>query len=151
LSDYWHEQRYDDAFFAIHSRMPGEPKPKPTRILITGSRDYTSVHAMRTVLRAILDEHGQHAVIVHGDARGADRLAAQIAEAFGMKTEPWPADWDRRGKAAGFIRNQAMVDAGADLCLAFLVAGLPCKGTRDCAHRAEKAGIPVRWHTQGAR
>lgn len=124
-----------------------------TRVLITGSRDYTSVHAMRAVLRQILDEHGHAVTLVHGGARGADRLAAGIAEAWGWQVETWPADWDRYGKRAGLLRNQAMVDAGADLALAFLVplSVSPCKGTRDCARRAKAAGIPVRWYTQETR
>ena len=88
------------------------------------------------------------AVLVHGGARGADRLAAQMAEHYEMKTESHPANWDRDGIAAGLIRNQHMVDLGADLAVVFLVDGLPCKGTRDCLRRIEKAEIPYRKYYQ---
>lgn len=114
------------------------------RILVTGSREWSSVLRMRTIIRGILNEYGNDVMIVHGDARGADRLAAQIAAYWGAKTEAHPADWKQHGKAAGFIRNQQMVNAGADLALAFFVVGAPCRGTRDCQRRAVAAGIPVR-------
>lgn len=44
---------------------------------------------------------------------------------------------------AGHIRNQEMVDSGADICLAFYKIGAKNRGTRDCAARAKKAGIKV--------
>ncbi|SEN88221.1 SLOG family protein [Nonomuraea pusilla] len=109
-------------------------------------------------------------VVVHGGAKGADELAAKFCEDqagwysdYGNQTlteECHPADWGapcrptcRHGykiradrtqycPTAGVYRNQAMVDLGADLCLAFQVGN--SKGTADCIRRAEKAGIPVR-------
>ena len=48
---------------------------------------------------------------------------------------------DRRA-AAGPVRDQAMVDAGADLCVAFHRAIGNSKGTKDCLRRALAAGIP---------
>lgn len=120
-----------------------------TRILVTGSRSWTDVHRMRTIIRDVLDEYSTDITLVHGNARGADRLAAQIAEGWGAKTEAHPAGWDANGKAAGFIRNQAMVDAGADLCLVFLVADAACRGTKDCWRRADRAGIPCRVYESG--
>lgn len=67
-----------------------------------------------------------------------------IAKSFGWHTEcHWP-DWDRYGrKRAGFIRNQHMVDLGADLCLAFTRDN--SRGTAHCALAAEAAGIPTIW------
>lgn len=42
---------------------------------------------------------------------------------------------------AGLVRNQLMVDLGADICLAFPLPG--SRGTWDCMGRAEAAGIKV--------
>jgi hypothetical protein len=52
------------------------------------------------------------------------------------------ADWKTHGRAAGPIRNQAMVDAGADYFLAFNYN--VSRGTADCVDRCRKAGIPGR-------
>lgn len=114
------------------------------RILVTGSRDWTD---WRALTDALIETGGStmnpDVTVVHGGARGADMMADEIAETRGWLREPHPADWGRYGKAAGPIRNQEMVDAGADVCLAFYLPGLPCKGTSDCDRRAVKAGIPV--------
>lgn len=87
---------------------------------------------------------GVTVTVIHGGARGADQLAGDLARRAGFTVEPHPADWVARGRAAGPIRNQAMVDAGADICLAFPIG--PSPGTRDCARRAAAAGIPVHTH-----
>lgn len=115
------------------------------RILITGSRNWSFVDGIGF---AIIDhEPGWNAgerlpcVIVHGAARGADTIAANWAEKWQLNAEAHPADWKKHGKAAGPIRNQEMVDLGADVCLAFPTEG--SIGTWDCVRRAKKAGIPV--------
>ena len=56
------------------------------------------------------------AVLVHGDSRGADRIAASIWQSWGGKVETHRADWDQHGKKAGPLRNQQIVAAGADIC-----------------------------------
>lgn len=106
------------------------------RILVTGSRDWTDHSA---VIEA-LQKHGP-GTLVHGDCRGLDRSAARIAQELGWPVEAWPANWIDEGPAAGPKRNQRMVNAGADVCLAFPLAY--SKGTWDCVRRAEAAGIPV--------
>lgn len=114
------------------------------RILITGSREWTD----RDVIRdAIVREgrasglSGQDTTIVHGAARGADLLAADVAREFNCRIEAHPADWDRYGKSAGHHRNAEMVALGADVCLAFPLPG--ARGTWDCVRKAKAAGIPV--------
>lgn len=114
------------------------------RILITGSRawnDYGKLSKVLTteVSRAI--KLGLDVVIVHGSCpTGADAMAQRWCEANGVDFERHPADWSQ-GKKAGPLRNQAMVDLGADVCYAFPKDS--SRGTRDCMKRASKAGIPV--------
>lgn len=108
------------------------------RVLATGGRNFTNVDQVRSVLTELAGQHPT-AILVHGDARGLDRLAASIALDIGWQVEPHPADWQRNGRGAGPIRNQEMVDSGADLCLVFSGGN----GTADCRRRAVKAGIPV--------
>lgn len=116
------------------------------RVLITGSRDWDDYQLLAFVLGATYTELGPY-VLVHGDARGADRMAARIVTDHGLTTEPHPADWDRLGKRAGFVRNAEMVDLGADLCLAFWDG--VSKGTKSTIDLARRAGIPVRVYTPG--
>jgi hypothetical protein len=113
------------------------------RILVTGSRKF---RYRKIVALALADTARGHAdvTVVHGACpSGADAMAHAEARDQGFHVDPHPADWDRHGKAAGFIRNQEMVDAGADICLAFYQAGAANKGTADCVKKARRAGIQV--------
>lgn len=140
------------------------------RILITGSRDWRDPARLTFELGRAIGGSGcapGDVVIIHGACpRGADRMAADLAVAYGYRFERYPAGWEapcvaglckpghrrrRNGKtycpAAGNYRNQVMVDLGADICLAFIRARSP--GATDCAGRAERAGITVRRFTDG--
>ena len=113
------------------------------RLLVTGSRDWTD---RERVLRAIefrtLGIQLDDLVVVHGHCpTGADAIADELAAGSGVRVERHPAFWAAWGQAAGPLRNQVMVDLGADLCLAFITG--TSRGTLDCVRRAEAAGIPV--------
>lgn len=110
------------------------------RVIVCGSRNVDPGKA-RSVICARLAELPGTVTIVHGAARGVDRIAGQEAEKLGLLLDVFPADWERDGKAAGFIRNQKMVDAGADLVLAFWDGS--SAGTQHTITRAGEAGIPV--------
>jgi len=85
-------------------------------------------------------------VIIHGDCRGADRLAGQAAEQLGLTVRAYPAQWDSHGRAAGPIRNQQMIDEEhPDLVIAFHDDLTKSKGTRDMLQRAKRSGITCRW------
>ena len=120
---------------------------RPYRILVTGSREWSQRDVMGYNILALVqqvdrDDPDREVIIVHGAAKGADLMAADIGTAIkGVTIEPHPADWTTHGKRAGPIRNQAMVDLGADICLAFPTAS--SVGTWDCVRRANRAGIRV--------
>lgn len=127
------------------------------RVLITGSRNVTDRAMIAAALSAVAREHpGVPLTVVHGAARGADSLAAQIAADHPGRliAEAHPVtDWRRPDgsvdRAAGHRRNQRMVDAGAAVALAFLHApSAPNRGTLSCVAKAKAAGIPVRVFTQ---
>jgi SLOG family YspA-like protein len=118
------------------------------RVLVTGSRTWTD----HTVIRAALAATWQpDAVLVSGGCpRGADRLCEQCWHHWGGQIEQHPADWQRHGRTAGYLRNQHMVTLGADLCLAFIRDHSP--GATHCADTAERTGIPTRrYHHQTRR
>lgn len=112
------------------------------RILITGSRDWDDANAIAFVMEGAVPLMARDVTVVHGDARGADRIAGAYAEQAGWKVEKHPANWNLYGKKAGFIRNKEMVDLGADICLAFIKNN--SRGATMCAQLAREAGIPVR-------
>jgi hypothetical protein len=108
------------------------------RILVTGSRIWTAAATMRATLahwRAVYPD----AVLVHGACRGADLMAAAMWLGWRLPVEPHPADWTGHGRAAGFVRNQQMVAAGADVCLAFIREH--SRGAEHTAALAVAAGI----------
>jgi len=45
------------------------------------------------------------AKLVSGGAKGADTLAERFAKELGIDCEVFLADWNKHGKAAGFIHN----------------------------------------------
>ncbi len=110
------------------------------RILVTGSPEWTDF----AIVEALREWKAPAAVLVEGGARGADRLAATIWRAWGLTVEEHPADWDRYGRRAGYLRNREMIAAGADVCLAFILDN--SRGATHCANAAETAGIPTRRH-----
>lgn len=119
------------------------------RILVTGSRDWTDENLIAGALLHEVSRRpsSETITVVHGAARGADKVAARVAVHYGWQAEAHPADWDGYGKSAGFIRNAEMVALGADVCLAFYKQGAGNKGTDHCASQAGNAGIPVRRFT----
>lgn len=108
------------------------------RVLVTGGRRYENRRAVAEALRAL---HRSHVIaqVIHGGASGADTLAAEWADFFGVDVVCIAADWATHGRAAGPMRNRAMLALHPDLVLAF--PGGP--GTEDMVRQAERAGIPV--------
>lgn len=109
------------------------------RIIVTGGRRY---HDTATIRRVLKEYHQTPPpTLVHGGAPGADSEAAYVAGyLLDWRVEEHSADWQRHGRAAGPIRNQQMVNSGADLVIAFPGG----RGTADLIRRARAAGIQVR-------
>jgi hypothetical protein len=112
-------------------------------VVVTGSRnwDWSRVHPVRQALERVLTPGliPSQVLVVHGDARGLDKLADRVACHLGMNVLSLPAPWDQFGKSAGPIRNQALIDLQPDLVLGFPLGASP--GTRDCLRRASAANI----------
>ncbi|AXG81129.1 SLOG family protein [Streptomyces paludis] len=116
------------------------------RVIVTGSRKWSDDRAVNRALERVFDESGPF-LLVHGAcSTGADHYArvwvGLAGSLLGCKEERWPAHWGRLGKAAGPERNRRMIEAGADLVLAFpLPEG---SGTQHTIGLAREAGIEVR-------
>jgi len=110
------------------------------RVIVTGGRNFDANEVLRG-----LDEaeclRGPFKTIVHGGSGNTDHAASRWALMHGAALQVFDADWRGQGRAAGPLRNQKMVEAGADLCVAFPGG----TGTADCVKRAVEAGIDVMW------
>ncbi len=113
------------------------------RVLVCGSRTYNNDWPLAAALDWL--RKAPTLTVIHGAARGADRQFGDLAAIRGAEVLDYPADWDKHGKAAGFIRNQRMLDEGKpELVVAFIDKPLAeSKGTADMVCRAKQAGIPV--------
>lgn len=105
--------------------------------LITGSRNFPDEDKVRMAMDAWADGY----VVVGDCPTGADKFARQWCKDKNIDYEVHYADWNKYGKAAGPLRNQAMIDAKPDLVIAFYHGD--SRGTRDCVRRALIARIPV--------
>jgi hypothetical protein len=105
------------------------------RVLVCGGRDWRDAGAIRRILTQMIPH-----VVITGGCRGADALAAEIAQDLGLGVKVIEADWEQYGRAAGPIRNQLMIDEGKpDLVIAFPGG----RGTADMVSRAKAAGVRV--------
>lgn len=110
-------------------------------ILICGDRDWTDELLIAKVLFLIEDK--RNTTIIHGDARGADRIAGDLSKKMKMKVVPYPADWDKHGKSAGPIRNRQMLKEGKpNVVIAFHDNINRSKGTKDMLEVSGRAGVP---------
>ncbi len=111
------------------------------RVLVTGGRFWLRRRQTRVFLDLVHEEIGID-LLIHGGAKGADRMCAEWAKDRGIEVLLFEPDWVRDGKmSAGKIRNQRMIDEGKpDLLLAFPGEG----GTADMKAKAKRAGIKIR-------
>ncbi len=120
------------------------------RVIVTGSRDWDGVygtqrvHTILELVLALCDALGQKLTLVHGGyPTGVDQIVdrwGRRREDVGVTVEPFTAAW-RLGPWAGPIRNQAMVNGGADMCIGFLKDS--SRGTSITLELARTAGIPT--------
>jgi hypothetical protein len=111
------------------------------RLVIAGSREFDDYHLLEAKLDAILSNSGMPDVVISGTARGADRLGERWAEARNITVERMPADWNKFGKRAGFLRNTEMAKTATHVVV-FMVSG--SRGAAMMADISQKRGLPTR-------
>lgn len=118
-----------------------EPTHQPRfAVIIAGSRDFNDYELVCAKCAAFF-AHRTPTSIVCGEARGADTLGRRWAVEHGIRVDSYPADWDRFGKRAGFIRNEQMA-MNADALIAFWDGR--SRGTKHMIDIAQQRGLPVR-------
>ncbi len=80
------------------------------KLLVAGSRGFTNYEQAEVAIGNFLESHPHLDVdIVSGGARGADEMGEMFSrEVLEKEPDIYPADWDRYGKSAGYIRNEEM-------------------------------------------
>ena len=78
--------------------------------------------------------------IVSGTALGVDRIGEDWAKSFNYKVTRFPANWEKYGKKAGFMRNREMANY-ADALIAIWDG--KSKGTKMMIDIAKKKGLKV--------
>jgi cyanophycinase-like exopeptidase len=111
------------------------------RLIVAGGRDFADYELLKTKLDIALRNRVEEGVtIVSGTARGADKLGEQYAKERGYTIDSHPADWDKYGKSAGYIRNKEMAQ-NADGLMAFWDG--KSRGTQHMINLAKEHGLKV--------
>ena len=121
-------------------------RPTMTRVLVTGDRDWGKYDFSQCYrkMHDRLKNLPNGTVLIQGGATGADTMAKGIAQALGFIVITYDANWDHQHRAAGPIRNSAMLSDGKpELVLAFHDDIEGSKGTKDMVTKARKAGVPT--------
>lgn len=114
--------------------------PPGAFVAVIGSRKYTRLDKVRAFVHAL----PLNCVLVSGAAPGVDRAAEREAVECGLPCRIYRADWDKRGKSAGYLRNIEVVE-NSDVIVAFWDG--ESKGTKhtiNLAHEAEKPVYVIR-------
>jgi SLOG family YspA-like protein len=107
------------------------------KTIIAGGRFITDY----SLLLAAIKESGFHITqVVSGHCRGVDRMGEWWARDMNIDLEIMDADWDRQGRKAGPLRNQAMADYAE---AAILIWDGKSRGTGDMYERALKNGLKI--------
>ena len=116
------------------------------RMIVAGGRDYSNQNVVNYYIdrvKDVCDSRGLNLVIVCGMATGADTLGRNYAISNGLEVLEFPADWNKYGKSAGYIRNKEMGDV-ADSAIVFLDGR--SKGSKlmiDIMHELKKPVVAI--------
>lgn len=118
------------------------------RIIIAGSRIFNDYEYLNKQLTKFIKSHpDRRFTIVSGAARGADQLGERFAREKCILLKRFPAEWDKFGRSAGYIRNVQMLDyISKSDCEGYVFAFWDgkSKGTQHMIKSARKAGIDVK-------
>ncbi|MBC8306892.1 MAG: DUF2493 domain-containing protein [Pelagibacterales bacterium] len=108
------------------------------KVAIIGSRGFDDYNLVEATMEEFHSTNFQTTTLVSGGAKGADRLGEKWANNHNIPTKIFLAEWDKYGRAAGFIRNKDII-ANADYVIAFWDG--ESKGTKHSLDLCEKNGI----------
>ena len=111
------------------------------KVIIAGTRDFNDYALLKKDVDYFLQDFNPSKIeIVSGNARGADKLGERYAKEHNLPVKLFPANWDKYGKRAGYLRNQEMANY-SDVLIAFWDE--KSKGTKHMIDIAKKQGLTV--------
>lgn len=115
---------------------------KMIKVIIAGSRGITNFDLIEQEFVELFHYKGKEKdiQIISGTARGVDQLGERVGSKYGIEVIRMPANWDKLGKRAGYVRNAEMAKVGTHL-LAFRLDN--SKGTSHMIDLANKEGLEV--------
>lgn len=113
---------------------------KRFKVIIAGSRTFNDYGYLSKVC-ALLLRNCKNIVVISGGANGADKLAEKYAKENGYPVEKFIANWNERGRSAGYYRNLEMAK-NADALIAFWDG--KSKGTKMMIDIANEYNLKIR-------
>ena len=113
------------------------------KVIIAGTRDFNDYAFLKKNVDYFLqgiNPNSEEIEIVSGNARGADKLGERYAKEHNLPVKLFPANWDKYGKRAGYLRNQEMANY-SDVLIAFWDE--KSKGTKHMIDIAKKQDLTV--------
>jgi len=110
------------------------------RVIICGGRDLNEQDRglMNAISCATKERQWKIETVISGAARGGDQIGERWAKRWDRKVERYPANWNKYGRGAGFVRNEQMAQ------VAEAVIALPGgSGTAHMIKTARRLGLPV--------
>ena len=109
------------------------------KVIVAGTRYYEDRDTLYKILDSIIRPGD---IIVSGKCpTGADKFGEDYAEENGHEIDPYPADWDKYGLAAGPIRNEQMASVAN---IAIVAWNGKSKGTRNLIKHCRSYDVPVK-------
>lgn len=118
------------------------------KIIVAGSRNFNDYELLKAELNLLIAPNviDREVVIVSGTASGADQLGERYATENNLPVVRFPADWNKYGKSAGYVRNKQMAEY-ATHCVCFWDG--KSKGTKMMISLAKSNGLKTEVITFG--
>lgn len=110
------------------------------KVIIAGSRGITNKRMIYEKLDRMINRYPD-IEIVSGCAKGPDDIAISFAEDRVIPLHKYPANWEKYGKRAGYIRNEEMARV-SDVLVAFW--DCESRGTKHMIRLAIDYGLKVK-------
>lgn len=111
------------------------------RMIVCGGVDFDDYSFFKSQMDRLISYY-ENIRLASGHARGADTFAEQYAAEKDIPIQVFPAEWKKYGKAAGPIRNRAMLDyAREETPVVAAFWNGKSRGTGNMLKQAQTAGV----------